>query len=272
MLSRSARDRKPVLDTGDTIVPEYVPPWDEHVESLLARRMSDEERSAFQEDMLRQFDEGMCKSQESQSMLWMNSCVDATGFSKTEVASRMNVDRGHFGRWLTGENDIPYQRLQRFYVLFGLTSNQGSPLKDRETLNLGGYLSAMAFVRCKLGIQVNEGDHQPLPTLETMLQVYHFYANMEPLKKMMDARNAFSHLAESVLDDAKEFIGRFASSNSVRNMTTKDLSRTLTTWGVPWLICLRTLAEEEDGRTAYFISARRPIRLPPLVRAHDGRR
>jgi hypothetical protein len=234
--------------------------------------MSDDERSAFHEDMLRQFDEGMCKSQESQSMLWMNSCVEATGFSKTEVASRMSVDRGHFGRWLTGENDIPFQRLQRFYVLFGLQSNQGNPLKDRETLNLGGYLSAMAFVRCKLGIQANEGDCASLPTLEIMLQVYHFYANMEPLKKVMDARNTSSHLAESALADAKEFIGRFASSDSVRNMTANDLALTLTTWGVPWLVCLRTLADEEDGRTAYFISARRPIRLPPLVREQDGRR
>jgi hypothetical protein len=88
----------------------------------------------------------------------------------------------------------------------------------------------------------------------------------------MDARNTSSHLAESALADAKEFIGRFASSDSVRNMTANDLALTLTTWGVPWLVCLRTLADEEDGRTAYFISARRPIRLPPLVREQDGRR
>lgn len=253
----------------EIIDPQYVPPWDERVDALLTSKMSPGERTALREQVLIQFEHGMWHEQASRSRTWMHECLEQSGATRAEAGRRLDVHPSHIGRWLTGESELGFDRFQHFYVCYGLGTDIKPALKDRETLNLGGYLHATAFIRSVLIGNATNTAAGP-PTIEALLCLYHFYANWETLEGLMETEDKRRHAPAYILDELKEILHRYLPAEQMQVATMKDLAAVLTAWGTPWLICLRLLAEEEGGFQDFFISARRPVRLTPLNRRRDG--
>lgn len=253
------------------IVPEYCPLWHERIERVLDKRFPGDERFELNKKVLHAFDEGMCSHQAEQAIAWMNDCVSRIGLSRSDLAEKMDVDRAHIGRWLTGENDLPFRRLQRFYVMLGLRSGAGMPLKESDWLHFGGYARAVGFLNAMLTGNAEDLNF-PLLDLETLLCVYQFYATMEPFERFVTQGEQFNRLAEDALADVRKVIDQYVLPADVRVRSATDLIAIVTKWGTAWLMCLQVLAQEEDGIREHYVSAKRGIRLTPVKRGDVGTR
>jgi hypothetical protein len=261
------------LAPENEIDPQYLPEWNRFIKNVLTDRWPDWENGELQDRTLIQFEQGMWREQVVRSRKWMRESLERSGSTRAEAGDRLDVHPSHIGRWLTGETDLGFERFQHFYVCFGLNESD-AVLNSREVLNLGGYRRAVSFIESELKRQT----HNPITyraeaalNVDSLLCLYHFYANHDPRQGLMEQEQKRKHLSAYLFDDVRTTLFPFVPPSEVSIQSVDDFIEVVRKWGAAWLICLKMLADEADGASEYFVSARRPIRLGPVEEGLNGK-
>jgi len=244
------------------INPEYAFDHYANVKGQLEGRISFAERDELVQEFEDFFTYGMAVEQQSHSLDWMKTAVVGKEMTQEQAAICLKIDRTTLNRWLNGETDPPFSKVQRFYAHFGGRHEKDHPFRERDVLNLGGYLEALVYldewlkkhgwVQRKPTVSPPRPDK---PTLETFLCLFHVYANFAPIDLLNPGR--IEPLLAGTLEEIRQYIPE--DERQVRRVS--DLLRMAKTWGPAWLLCLTLLAHAEGGVKPFKIVANRPVRV-----------